>query len=70
MNYIIIIDIDLHLSIISNEISVNITGFQTYASSDIEAFYLSLDKKRIKMGKTKIKNKPVRYFTLSCILTI
>jgi hypothetical protein len=55
------------LSIISNEISVNITGFQAYASSDIEAFYLSLDKKRMKMGKTKIKNKPVRYFTLSCI---
>jgi hypothetical protein len=50
--------------------SVNITGFQTYNSSDIEAFYLSLDKKRIKMGKSKIKNKPVRYYFCFVFKTI
>ena len=60
----------LDLSIISNEMSVNITGFQTYNSSDIEAFYLSLDKKRIKMGKSKIKNKPVRYYFCFVFKTI
>jgi hypothetical protein len=51
----------LDLSIISNEIAANITGFQisNSHSSKVKAFYSGLDLKRIKLGKTKIKYKPV-----------
>ena len=51
----------LDLSIISNEIAANITGFQIYNSdsSKLNSFYSGLDLKRIKLGKTKIKYKPV-----------